>query len=86
MTIPEAIDKAVAVRCRLHEVMEIVEKSIILRTLQRCSYNQCQTATHLGIHRNTLSRKLEIYEINVWTLKRNAPRNVQVLDTAKHNE
>jgi DNA-binding protein Fis len=39
------------------------EKRFIKRTLERADGNQCRAAKMLGIHRNTLSRKIGEYKI-----------------------
>jgi DNA-binding NtrC family response regulator len=41
----------------LPEAIEILERSMIHRVLDRNNGNQCATAKQLGIHRNTLQRK-----------------------------
>ena len=40
------------------------EKRFIKRTLERAQGNQCRAAKMLGIHRNTLSRKLDEYKLD----------------------
>lgn len=40
------------------------EKRFIKRTLERAQGNQCRAARMLGIHRNTLSRKLGEYKLD----------------------
>jgi Fis family transcriptional regulator len=40
------------------------EKRFIKRTLDRAQGNQCRAAKMLGIHRNTLSRKLDEYKLD----------------------
>jgi Fis family transcriptional regulator, factor for inversion stimulation protein len=40
------------------------EKRFIRRTLERARGNQCRAAKMLGIHRNTLSRKLGEYKLD----------------------
>jgi len=42
-----------------------VEKSHIEKILKECEYNQVKAAEMLGIHRNTLSRKIKEYYINI---------------------
>ena len=39
------------------------EKRFIKRTLERAQGNQCRAAKMLGIHRNTLSRKIGEYKL-----------------------
>jgi len=40
------------------------EKRFIKRTLERAQGNQCRAAKLLGIHRNTLSRKIGEYKLD----------------------
>ena len=40
------------------------EKRFIKRTLERADGNQCRAAKILGIHRNTLSRKISQYHLD----------------------
>ena len=46
------------------------EKRFIRRTLERAQGNQCRAAKMLGIHRNTLSRKLGEYKLDRQKLTR----------------
>lgn len=48
----------------LEQAVEILEKSMIERAMQSTSSNQSEAAKLLGIHRNTLQRKLAEYEID----------------------
>ncbi|HLK69661.1 MAG TPA: helix-turn-helix domain-containing protein [Bryobacteraceae bacterium] len=45
----------------LPEAIEILEKSMIRLSLQECGGNQCAASKQLGIHRNTLQRKMAEY-------------------------
>ena len=45
------------------EAVEEFEKRFIKRVLDRNNGNQSRAARALGIHRNTLSRKIEVYKI-----------------------
>ena len=47
----------------LQQAIEILEKSMIQGALQRNHGNQCAAAKHLGIHRNTLQRKMVAYAV-----------------------
>jgi Fis family transcriptional regulator, factor for inversion stimulation protein len=40
------------------------EKRFIKRVLERTNGNQCRAAELLGIHRNTLSRKMTEYKLD----------------------
>jgi Fis family transcriptional regulator len=45
----------------LPEAIEILEKSMIQRSLEGSGGNQCAASKQLGIHRNTLQRKMVEY-------------------------
>jgi Fis family transcriptional regulator, factor for inversion stimulation protein len=47
----------------LEQAIEILEKGMIQGALDRSNHNQCAAARLLGIHRNTLQRKMVEYEI-----------------------
>ncbi len=47
----------------LEEAVEILEKTLIARVLERTGGNQTAASKLLGIHRNTLSRKIEQYKL-----------------------
>ncbi|HHE39999.1 MAG TPA: sigma-54-dependent Fis family transcriptional regulator, partial [Candidatus Cloacimonetes bacterium] len=42
-----------------------VERSRIMKILDECEYNQVKAAEMLGIHRDTLSRKIKEYNIDL---------------------
>ena len=46
------------------EAIEEFEKRFIKRVLDRANGNQSRAAQLLGIHRNTLSRKIEEYKLD----------------------
>ena len=46
------------------EAVNEFEKKFIKRVLDRSHGNQSQAARLLGIHRNTLSRKIELYKLD----------------------
>ena len=46
------------------EAVNEFEKKFIKRVLERANGNQCRAAKVLGIHRNTLSRKIAEYNLN----------------------
>src|ERR1035437_9356694 len=48
----------------LEEAVEILEKGIIARALAKTSHNQSEASKVLGIHRNTLQRKMVQYQID----------------------
>jgi Fis family transcriptional regulator len=47
----------------LQQAIEILEKSMIQGALQRNHGNQCAAAKQLGIHRNTVQRKMVAYAV-----------------------
>jgi Fis family transcriptional regulator len=48
----------------LEEAVTEFEKKFIKRVLESSKGNQCRAAKILGIHRNTLSRKIGEYHLN----------------------
>jgi DNA-binding NtrC family response regulator len=48
----------------LEQAVEILEKGMIERSLQITNSNQSESAKVLGIHRNTLQRKMLQYKID----------------------
>ena len=48
----------------LDEAVIEFEKKFIRRALERANGNQSRAAKVLGIHRNTLSRKVETYKLD----------------------
>ena len=51
------------------EALGEFEKRFIKRTLERAQGNQCRAAKMLGIHRNTLSRKIGEYKLDQHSLR-----------------
>lgn len=47
----------------LDEAVNEFEKKFIKRALERAKGNQSRAARVLGIHRNTLSRKVDLYKL-----------------------
>jgi hypothetical protein len=47
----------------LQQAIEVLEKNMIQGTLARCGGNQCAASKLLGIHRNTLQRKMLEYGV-----------------------
>jgi Fis family transcriptional regulator, factor for inversion stimulation protein len=48
----------------LEEALTEFEKKFIKRVLEHAKGNQCRAAKILGIHRNTLSRKITQYHLD----------------------
>jgi DNA-binding NtrC family response regulator len=47
----------------LQEAIELLERGMIGRALALSNGNQCAASKQLGIHRNTLQRKMQQYEL-----------------------
>jgi DNA-binding NtrC family response regulator len=48
----------------LGQAIEILEKRMIEGSLERCQGNRCSVSKRLGIHRNTLQRKMAEYGLD----------------------
>ena len=48
----------------LEEAVEILEKGMIERALEKTNQNQSEASKVLGIHRNTLQRKMTQFQID----------------------
>ena len=57
----------------LAEAIELLERSMIQGALSRNSGNQCAASKPLGIHRNTLQRKMVEYELGNGRCAANLP-------------
>ena len=58
------IDHLMSTGFFLEQAVEILEKGMIARALQITGTNQVHAAKLLGIHRNTLQRKMVEYKID----------------------
>ena len=45
----------------LEEAIEVLERRMIQRVMERTDGNQSKASKQLGVHRNTLQRKLVVY-------------------------
>jgi DNA-binding NtrC family response regulator len=57
------IERLLEANTFLPEAIELLERSMIDRALDRNAGNRCAAAKQLGIHRNTLQRKMAEYGI-----------------------
>ena len=57
------IERLLEANVFLPEAIEILERSMIHRALDANTGNQCAAAKQLGIHRNTLQRKMQEFGI-----------------------
>jgi len=58
----------------LEEVVELLEKTLIERTLERTGGNRSAASKLLGIHRNTLQRKMTEYHLRAHPPRRKPVR------------
>lgn len=47
----------------MEEAVEILERNLIARVVERTDGNRCAASKLLGIHRNTLQRKIADYKL-----------------------
>jgi DNA-binding NtrC family response regulator len=59
----------------LEEVVELMEKTLIERTLKRTGGNRSAASKLLGIHRNTLQRKMVQYQLEPRKARRKPARS-----------
>ena len=57
------VDQLLTANIFLEEAIEVLEKNMIQKALERQSGNRCAAAKLLGIHRNTLQRKMVEYSL-----------------------
>jgi len=55
------VDHLMGANIFLEQAIEILEKAMIQRALENNAGNQCAASKVLGIHRNTLQRKMVAY-------------------------
>jgi DNA-binding NtrC family response regulator len=60
----------------LEEAIELLEKTLITRALASTEGNQCKASKMLGIHRNTLQRKMVEYDVDGKHPRRKPPISV----------
>ncbi len=58
----------------LEEVVELLERTLIERTLERTGGNRSAASKLLGIHRNTLKRKMTEYKLSTQKPRRKPVR------------
>jgi len=57
------IDQLLEGNIFLPQAIELLERCMIQRALERCGGNQSAASKQLGIHRNTLQRKMHEYDL-----------------------
>jgi len=58
------VEQLLAANIFLEEAIEVLERAMIRGALARCEGNQTEASKLLGIHRNTLQRKILQYELS----------------------
>ena len=61
----------------LEEAVEILEKTLIIRTLERTGGNRSSASKLLGIHRNTLQKKMHNFKLDTPRPERKPPQKVK---------
>lgn len=56
---------------RFHTMMRELERFVLLEELQKNSFNLCETARSLGIHRNTMLLRCRVCDLDVGQLRKN---------------
>jgi DNA-binding NtrC family response regulator len=76
-TFEKLVDHLLANGFFMEEAVEILEKTLIARALERTDGNRCAASKLLGIHRNTLQRKISEYELGEKRPRRKPVRRAQ---------
>lgn len=61
----------------LEEAVELLEKELIARAMLRTKGNRSAASKLLGIHRNTLQRKREEYQMETRRVQKKPPRSAE---------
>ena len=61
----------------LEQAVELLERELITRALERTKGNRCAASKLLGIHRNTLQRKREQYDMETRKVQKKPPRRAE---------
>jgi DNA-binding NtrC family response regulator len=62
-TLETLVDHLIEKGFFMQEAVEILEKTLISRAIERTDGNRCAASKLLGIHRNTLQRKMIEYRL-----------------------
>jgi DNA-binding NtrC family response regulator len=60
----------------VEEAVELLEKTMIARALARTNGNRSAASKLLGIHRNTMQKKMQIFKLDATPPKRKPPQKV----------
>jgi len=70
----DLVDHLVSNGFFLAEVVELLERTLIEKTLERTGGNRSEASKRLGIHRNTLQRKMAEYHLGSCPTRRKPVR------------
>lgn len=76
-TFEKLVDHLLANGFFMEEAVEILEKTLIARAVERTDGNRCAASKLLGIHRNTLQRKISEYHLGESRPRRKPVRRAQ---------
>ena len=76
-TFEKLVDHLLANGFFMEEAVEILEKTLIASALERTDGNRCAASKLLGIHRNTLQRKISEYQLGEKRPRRKPVRRAQ---------
>lgn len=63
----------------MQEAVEVLEKRLISRALELSEGNRSEASKRLGIHRNTLMRKMSDYKLDDPPARRKPPQRVKAV-------
>jgi len=75
-TLETLVDHLIEKGFFMQEAVEILEKTLISRAVARTDGNRCAASKLLGIHRNTLQRKMIEYELGEQRARKKPLRRV----------
>ena len=61
----------------MEQAVELLETELIARAMERTQGNRCAASKLLGIHRNTLQRKREQYQMDPRKVQKKPPRRAE---------
>lgn len=73
-TLERLVDHLIGNGFFMEEAVEILEKTLIARAVERTGGNRSAASKLLGIHRNTLQRKLTEYQLDDHRARKKPPR------------
>ena len=77
------VDQLLAGNIFMEQAIELLERKMIQGALERSAGRQTQASKILGIHRNTLQRKIEKYQLGASRPRRKPPARVSRIKKRK---